>query len=104
MWWALFMETRLITATSKIEVEFRRPIICGEAYRAKGQALRSAHGTYIVSGLIEDAPGRACAKARGFYRKTKGFTIEDITGHLDFRGVSPEVRALFQLTEKERAP
>ncbi len=104
MWWALFMETRLITATSKIEVEFRRPIICGEAYRAKGQALRSAHGTYIVSGLIEDAPGRACAKARGFYRKTKGFTIEDITGHLDFRGVSPEVRALFQLTEKGRAP
>ncbi|MDD5008215.1 MAG: PaaI family thioesterase [Syntrophorhabdaceae bacterium] len=99
MWWALFMETKIITATSKIEVEFRRPIICGEAYRAKGQVLRSVHGTYNVSGLIENASGHVCAKAHGFYRKTKGFTVEDIIRHLDFRGVSPEVRALFQLTE-----
>jgi len=99
MWWTLFMETRMIFATSKIEVEFRKPITCGKVYRASGQLLRSVHGTYHLSGLIEDTSGHACAQANGFFRKTRGFTLEDIIKYLDFRGVPLEIRSLFRPLE-----
>jgi uncharacterized protein (TIGR00369 family) len=99
MWWTLFVETRVITATSKIEVEFRRPVICGESYRASGKLLSTARNTHCLSGVIEDAKGHACARATGCFRRTKGFTLQDIARYLDFRGVPPEVRALFQPQE-----
>jgi uncharacterized protein (TIGR00369 family) len=95
MWWTLFMETRMITATWKIEVEFRRPISCGKTYRASGQFLRSARKTYCLAGLIEDTSGHLCTQAKGFFLKTKGFTSEDIIKHLDFRGVLSEIRSFF---------
>jgi uncharacterized protein (TIGR00369 family) len=96
MWWTLFMETRIISATWKIDVEFRRPVGCGQFYRASGQLLRSAHHTSYLSALIEDASGHTCALANGSFRRTKGFTIEDIIKYLDFRGVPPEIHSLFE--------
>ena len=95
MWWTLFMETRIIAATWKIEVEFKRPILCGNIYRASAELLRSSHGNYHLSALIEDAEKNIAARAGGTFRKTKGFTMEEVVKHLDFRGVSEEVRALF---------
>lgn len=99
MWWTLFMETKVITATWKIEAEFRRPIFCGKAYRASAHFVSSPHHTYHLSGLIEDASNRVCAQANGIFRKTRGFTAEDIIKYLNFRGVPPEIRSLFGLSE-----
>ena len=98
MWWTLFMETKTVCATWKIEAEFKRPIKCGEAYRASGQLVRSAHGTYYVAGLIEDASKQQCALGNASFRKIRKFTIKDIVEYLDFRGVPPEVRSLFETT------
>lgn len=100
MWWTLFMETKVIAATWKIDVEFRRPILCGSAYRASAELLRSNHGNYHMSARIEDQEKNVAARASGMFRKTKGFTMEEIVKHLDFRGVSEEVRALFREGEK----
>lgn len=98
MWWALFMETRVIAATTKMEIEFKRPVLSGETYRAKGQVIRSVHNTFNVSGVIESLSGDLCARANGYFRRIKGFTMEDIVNHLDFRGVPQEIRSFFQLT------
>ena len=95
MWWTLFAQTKAVTATWKLEVEFRRPIVCGETYRASGEVTGPARGGYTLSGVIEDRQGRACARATGLFRKTKGFRMEDVVKLLDFRGVSGEMRALF---------
>lgn len=99
MWWALFMETKVVAATTKIEVEFKRPILSGETYTAKAQVIRSFHNTYNVSGAIENLKGEVCAKGNGFFRKMRGFTIEDIIKHLDFRGVPNEIRSFFQVND-----
>lgn len=99
MWWALFMETRKICATWKIEAEFKRPIMCGKTYRASGHFLRSTHNTYYLSGVIEDKSGKLCAKGNASFRRTRGFTMEDITQYLDFREVSHEIRSLFNTME-----
>ena len=95
MWWTLFAETKVLAATWKLEVEFRRPIVCGKSYRSRGEVTGPVRGGYSLSGVIEDEEGRACARATGLFRKTKGFRMEDLVKLLDFRGVSDEVRALF---------
>jgi len=96
MWWTLFMETKKVCATWKIEAEFKRPVLCGKAYRAAGHLVRATHNTYYLDGIIEDEYGKLCAQGNASFRKTRGFTMEDITRHLDFRGVPPEIRSLFQ--------
>ena len=95
MWWTLFMETKVIAATWKIEVEFRRPVLSGRTYRATAELLRSDHGNYHLSGLIEDVEKKVAARSTGIFRKTRGFTMEEVVKHLDFRGVPEEVRGLF---------
>ncbi len=96
MWWTLFMQTRQVAATWKIEVEFRRPVTCGKPYRASAQFIQSAHGSYSLTARIEDSEKRPCAKGTGTFRRTRGFTLEDVVKLLDFRGVSHELRALFR--------
>lgn len=95
MWWTLFVETRQMCVTSKIEVEFKRPIVCGRKYRASGKFLRKAGKIYYLSGLIEDESGKVCARGGASFREWK-FALEDLAKHLDFRGVSPGMRAIFQ--------
>lgn len=99
MWWTLFMDTKMMFATWKIEVEFRRPIECGSTYHASAQFQRSSHGTYYVSGLIEDGAKNVCAKSTGAFRQMKGFTMGDFIKYLNFRGVPTEMRGLFQVPE-----
>ena len=67
MWWTVFTQTRQMCATSRIEVEFKRPVECG----------------------------KVCARGNASFREFM-FTLEELAMHLDFRGVSDEIRALFQ--------
>ena len=99
MWWTLFMETKKICATWKIEVEFKRPVVCGKTYRASGHLLHATHNTYHLTGVIIDETGKTCAQGNASFRRTRGFTLEGITEYLDFRGVPPEIRSLFQSLE-----
>ena len=96
MWWTLFMETKKICATWTLEAEFKRPILCGKKYRATGSLLRVTHNTYYLDGIIEDESGKLCALGNASFRRTRGFTMEDITKQLDFRGVPTEIQSLFQ--------
>lgn len=96
MWWTLFMETKKICATWKITAEFKRPVLCGKNYRASAQLLSTTHNTYHLSGIIEDESGKLCAQGNASFRRSRGFTLENITEYLDFRGVPPEIRSMFE--------
>jgi uncharacterized protein (TIGR00369 family) len=95
MWWTLFMETRQMCATSKIEIEFKRPILCGKTYRASATFLQKTRKIYYLSGLIKDETGKLCARGSASFREWS-FTLEALANNLDFRGVPPEIRAIFQ--------
>jgi uncharacterized protein (TIGR00369 family) len=95
MWWTLFMEKKLICATSKIEVHFKKPILCGNGYKASGCLVGATGRTYLVSGQIKDEAGRLCSRSTGSFRTIGKFTMDDIVKYLDFRGVPPEIRSLF---------
>ncbi len=100
MWWTLVVEKKVICATSKIEVQFKKPILCGCEYRASGCCEETTGHTYVVSGKIEDESGHICARATGSFRAIGRFTMDDIVKYFDFRGVPPEIQSLF-FTPKE---
>jgi uncharacterized protein (TIGR00369 family) len=95
MWWALFMEKKVTCATSKIEVHFKKPVLCGNRYKASGHLMGVTGRTHLMSGQIEDKAGRVCARCTGSFRAIEKFTMDDIVKYLDFRGVPPEIRSLF---------
>ncbi len=100
MWWTLVMEKKVICATSKIEVQFKKPILCGDEYRASGCLEGTTGRTYMVSGKIEDKTGHICARSTGSFRAIGRYTMNDIVKYFDFRGVPPEIQSLF-FTPKE---
>ncbi len=96
MWWTLFMETKLPCVTWKMETEFKRPVVCGKTYRASGHFLRTVRNAYHLTSVIEDGSGKVCAQGNASFRRTSVITLEDLTKHFDFMGVSPEMQSLFQ--------
>lgn len=99
MWWTLFMEKKAVCATSKIEVHFRRPVLCGNSYVASGRLVEVNGRTYLMSGRIEDEEGHICARSAGSFRRIEKFTMDDVVKHLDFRRVPPEIRSLFSASK-----
>ncbi len=96
MWWTVFMETGKICVTWKMDVEFRKAIFCGKAYRAIGKYRDIAHGNYHVFGSIEDNSGKVCASANGVFREAKGVKKDEFLQSLDFSGESGEVEPLLR--------
>lgn len=97
MFWTVFMEIKKICATWKIEVEFQRPLVCGKIYRASGHLLPATSNTDIfATGVIEDESGKSCAIGNASFRMMRGVNLEALMEYLDFRGVPPEIRSLFQ--------
>lgn len=95
MWWTLFVRTRIVCVTTKIEVDFLRPVSCGTPYSAVAELEESSAASHRLSAVIVDKKGRVCARGTGFFRKTRGITLEEVKEVLDFRGVSPEIKSLF---------
>ena len=96
MWWTLFMETKTLCVTCKIETEFKRPVVCGKTYRASGHLLQTTRDTHHLTGIIEDGSGKICAQGNASFRKTRRILMEDMREQFDFNGVSPEIQSLFQ--------
>lgn len=104
MWWAVFMETGVLSATWKLDVEFRRTVLCGKAYRAVGIYERKKHGNYHVSARIEDDSGEICASALGIFRGLKGTDNEEFFHNLDFSESSENVESLLRSRLKKANP
>ena len=96
MWWAVFMETGTICVTWKMDVEFRKTILCGKAYRAIGKYRGITHGNYNLFGSIEDDSGKVCANANAVFREAKDVKKDDFLRSLDFSGESGEVESLLR--------
>lgn len=102
MWWTVFTETGVLSATWKLEVEFRRTVLCGKAYRAVGKYERMKHGTHHVSACIEDDSGEVCASALGMFRALKDTDTEEFFRNLDFSESSEQVESFLRSRLKNK--
>jgi len=96
MWWTILMETGAICVTQKMDVEFRKTVFCGKAYRATGRYRGVDRRSYHVSGSIEDDSGKVCATAVGLFRAARDVKREEFFQNLDFSEGSKEVESLLR--------
>ncbi len=95
MWWAVTVETRRISMTRKIEVEYLASLVCDMPYSVKGRLLEVRHGTFFASGQIENPSGKVAARAKGIFRPAKAVSRDILVGKMNLRRVSPEMRDIF---------
>lgn len=104
MWWTVFMATGLICATWKIDVEFRKAVLCGKAHRAVGRYERVRHGTHHLSAAVEDDSGQICAAAAGMFREVKDTDKDAFFKNLDFSESSEQMESLLRSRLSKKVP
>jgi acyl-coenzyme A thioesterase PaaI-like protein len=100
MWWTIFVETRKICFTRKMETEYLTPVYCGTPYTVRGTLLGQRHGSMRVSAVIEDAEGKAIARGTGLFMEARNVTPGAFSTKLDFNHVSHEIKDMFLATLK----
>ncbi len=95
MWWTIFVETRKISFTRKMETEYIAPVYCGAPYTVRGAFLGQRHGSMRVSAAIEDAEGKTVARATGLFMTARHVTSGSFSTKLDFSHVSREIKDMF---------
>ena len=100
MWWTIFLETKKICLTRKLDTEFLRPVYCGASYTAKGKLLHEERGSIHVSAIVEDTHGKVAARANGLFRVAKQIAPRQFATKLDFSHVSDQIKDMFLTTLK----
>lgn len=102
MWHIIFMETKKVGMTRKTEMEFFKPVLCNEQYKAIGKFDRVVGRDIYASAWIEDSEGECYARVTALFREGKNLSAPDFLKNLDFSNTSPEIKAYFMsLLESE---
>jgi acyl-coenzyme A thioesterase PaaI-like protein len=94
MWWVVTVESRRITMTTRIEVEYRDVVRCGMPYTVKGRLTQVRHGTFFGSGEIEDPSGKTIARGNGTFRPARAISLPVLLEKMDLTRVSPQMREI----------
>ena len=94
MWWTVFVETRQLWMTRKMEIELLRPVYCSHPYRAKGCFIGRHDGNVDVSAAIQDLDGKVAARATALFRLGRNIPRDAFIEKLDFLDVSSEIREM----------
>ena len=95
LWYAIYMETRIVAMTRKIEAEFLKPVMCTAHYKAVAR-MDSIDGRDIrASSWIENSDGEVCAKVTALFREGKEIDWPTFLTRFDFDITTPEIRDYF---------
>ncbi|MGD0232074.1 MAG: PaaI family thioesterase [Syntrophorhabdales bacterium] len=95
MWYAIFIETKRICMTRKTDMDFFKPVMCGQTYRAQGKLVRVEERDVWATAWIEDGQKERYAQVSALFREARGLDYARFVSKLDFAGVSAEVKRLF---------
>ncbi|MGD9577613.1 MAG: PaaI family thioesterase [Syntrophorhabdus sp.] len=102
MWHIIFMETKKVGMTRKTEMEFFKPVMCNEQYKAIGKFDRVVGRDIYASAWIEDSEGECYARVTALFREGKNLSAPDFLKNLDFSNTTPEIKEYFMsLLESE---
>ena len=102
MWHIIFMETKKVGMTRKTEMEFFKPVMCNEQYKAIGKFDRVVGQDIYASAWIEDSEGECYARVTALFREGKNLSAPDFLKNLDFSNTTPEIKEYFMsLLESE---
>jgi uncharacterized protein (TIGR00369 family) len=95
MWHVIFMETKKVSMTRKTEMEYVKPVLCNEQYKAIGKFERVEGRDIYALAWIEDREGECCARVTALFREGKDMSAPDFLKNLDFSNTPPEIKAHF---------
>lgn len=95
IWYVIFMRSRKIAMTRKVEMEFMKPVLCSAAYRAKGKLTRIEEKNIYASAWVEDASGEVYARVNATFREGKNFDVAAFIDRFDFSTTTPAIRDYF---------
>lgn len=102
IWYVIFMRSKKIAMTRKVDMEFLKPVMCSTAYRAKGKLTRIEEKNIYASAWIEDGSGEVYARVNATFREGKNFDVAAFIDRFDFSTTTPEIRDYFlSLLDKE---
>ena len=93
MWHIIFMETKKVGMTRKTEMEFFKPVMCNEQYKAIGKFDRVVGRDIYASAWIEDREGECYARVTALFREGKNLSAPDFLKDFDFSKTTPEIKA-----------
>lgn len=71
LWWCVFMNTRKITVTYKLNLTFKKPVEVGKKYKAIATVLETKARTITGKAVINDEEGNEALEAEGLFVVTK---------------------------------
>ena len=101
MWYVILMETKKISMTRHLDMDFFKPVICNKKYRAKSMFLQIMERDIYASASIENESGELCARVTGLFREAKDLSVKTFLDRLDFSYSPPEMREHFMSILKQ---
>ncbi|MCX8022761.1 MAG: PaaI family thioesterase [Syntrophorhabdaceae bacterium] len=95
IWYAIFMETKKVSMTRKTEMEFFKPVLCGNPYIAKGQFLRIEGKNIYATAWIEDKNGEVYASVNALFKEARDISYRHFIDRFDFSRTSPTIKKHF---------
>jgi len=95
IWSVIFVETKKIAMTKKVEMEFFKPILCNTHYKALGKVISVEGRDIRAEAWIEDVDGEIYARVDALFREAKGIDLKVLMDRFDFSPISPEIRDFY---------
>lgn len=101
IWYVIFMRSKKIAMTRKVDMEFLKPVICNTPYRAIGKLTRIEERNIYATAWVEDASGEVYARIHATFREGKNLDAAAFINRFDFSTTTPAIRDYFMsLLEK----
>jgi acyl-coenzyme A thioesterase PaaI-like protein len=95
LWSIIFMETKKLAMTKKVEMEFIKPLLCNTHYCAKSRLLSVEEKDIRATAWIEDAQGEVYARVDAVFREGKGMNPASLVKRYDFSAVPQAIKDHF---------
>ena len=95
IWYVIFMRSKKIAMTRKVNMEFFKPVMCGSSYRAKGELTKIENKNIFATAWVEDTSGEVYARVNAIFREGKYDDMATFIDRLDFSETAPAIKDYF---------
>jgi uncharacterized protein (TIGR00369 family) len=95
VWYVIFMRSKKIAMTRKVDMEFMKPVLCSTHYRAIGKLIRIEEKNIYATAWIEDASGEVYSRIHVTFREGKNFDVAAFIDRFDFSTTTPAIKDYF---------
>jgi len=101
IWDVIILETKKITMTRKVEMEFLKPILCNKHYKAQGKFIKIEKKDIHATAWVEDENGEVYARVNAVFREGKNIGPQEVVDRMELDAATPEAKEFFLSLTRE---